>query len=69
MLEAYRAACVRMEAQHNLEEKSSSAPDFGTHFESRLGGDEWSSSRQVFANHQVNLAAVEAIGFDISPLS
>ena len=66
MLAAYRSACARMEAQHNLQEKSTSAADFSVQFDSRLGGDEWSSSRQVFANHEVNLGAVEAIGFDFS---
>ena len=64
MLEAYREACARMGGAHNLDVSSSSAPDFGEKFLSRLGRGRWSSSNEVFANNELNLGAVDVIGFD-----
>ena len=63
MIEAYRQACARMEGSNNSDSNSSSAPDFRTEFMSRLGLGEWRSSREVFANNELNMGEVEAIGF------
>ncbi len=64
MLEAYREACARMGEQHPIDVQSSSAPDHGTPFLSRLGKGQWNSPKEVFANNELNLSAVEAVGFD-----
>ena len=68
MVEAYREACARMEDHDSIDATSSSAPASGRQFVSRLGEGEWSSSREVFANNELNMDKVGAIGFDSSSL-
>ena len=61
LLESYREICSRM---GDFVDDDETAPEGGLKFLSRLGKGSWGMPGSVFSNHELNLEAVDAIGFD-----